>query len=136
MLLTCVLLCALGAGDAPAPATAKTAEPQLHPLQVRMVERVNVERRRRGMRALVIDRRLMRSASRHTRWMARSQNLQHTSEGVAENIAMGQQDSAQAVESWMDSPGHRANILGSYSKVGAAAYQAADGTVYWCLQLL
>lgn len=134
MLLPCVLICALGVSEATPQGQAETAE--LHPLQVRIVERVNVERRRRGMRPLVIDRRLMRSASRHARWMARSRNLQHTQEGVAENIAMGQENSAQAVESWMNSPGHRANILGGYSKVGAAAFESADGAVYWCLQLL
>ena len=30
---------------------------------------------------------------------------------VAENIAAGQRDAAEVVRGWMNSPGHRANIL-------------------------
>lgn len=41
-------------------------------------------------------------------------------EGVArwENIAAGQPSAASACRSWMDSPGHRANILGNYNRIG------------------
>ena len=39
------------------------------------------------------------------------QNLSYSSAG--ENIAMGQQSPAAVVEAWMNSPGHRANILTS-----------------------
>ena len=39
--------------------------------------------------------------------------------GIAENIAMGQNSAAQVVEAWMNSPGHRANILnGGYTHTG------------------
>lgn len=35
-----------------------------------------------------------------------------------ENIAMGQRTSEQVVDSWMNSPGHRKNILGDYTHIG------------------
>jgi len=39
--------------------------------------------------------------------------------GVAENIAMGYSTAAQVMEGWMNSPGHRANILnGGYTHIG------------------
>jgi uncharacterized protein YkwD len=49
---------------------------------------------------------------------------------------MGQSSSREVVRDWMNSPGHRANILGSYRRVGAAAYRSKGGAIYWCLQLL
>jgi uncharacterized protein YkwD len=53
---------------------------------------------------------------------------------VTENIAMGQASAAEVVADWMRSDGHRANILGSHSRIGVAMARAADGTVYWCQQ--
>ena len=39
--------------------------------------------------------------------------------GVGENIAMGQTSAQQVMDGWMNSPGHRANILnGSYTHIG------------------
>ena len=50
---------------------------------------------------------------------------------------MGQNSSAEAVNSWMNSPGHRANMLnGGYSRIGAAAYTGSNGRVFWCVQFL
>jgi uncharacterized protein YkwD len=109
----------------------------MHPVEERIVEKTNAERRRHGLPPLEVDGHLVRSARRHTAWMTRSRTLQHTSAAVGENIAMGQQSSTEAVQSWMNSSGHRANILSSgYRKIGVAAYTASDGTVYWCQQFL
>lgn len=36
-----------------------------------------------------------------------------------------------AVQGWMQSPGHRANLLGPYTQVGAAYADSASGTRYW-----
>lgn len=109
----------------------------LHPVEHELVERTNAQRRRFGLRPLRLDFGLLRSARRHASWMTRSYNLQHTSASVAENIAMGQQSSTEAVQSWMNSPGHRANMLNaSYTRVGAAAYTASNGQKFWCIQFL
>jgi uncharacterized protein YkwD len=40
--------------------------------------------------------------------------------GVSENIAQGQTSPEQAMQSWIDSPGHRRNLLGPYGQIGPA----------------
>jgi uncharacterized protein YkwD len=115
----------------------KAAVPEipLHPVEKNIIERTNAERERRGLRRLIPDLGLLRSARRHGSWMTRSRRLQHTTAPVGENIAMGQNDSAEAVRSWMNSSGHRANMLNSrYTRVGAAAYTANNGRIYWVIQ--
>jgi uncharacterized protein YkwD len=48
---------------------------------------------------------------------------------------MGQTSAAEAVSSWMNSSGHRANILDrGHTKIGVAMARAADGSAYWCQQ--
>jgi uncharacterized protein YkwD len=41
------------------------------------------------------------------------------------------QSAATAVARWMDSPAHRANILGHYEHTGGASFDAPSGTRYW-----
>ncbi|MFH8369370.1 CAP domain-containing protein [Streptomyces sp. NPDC018031] len=52
--------------------------------------------------------------------------------GIGENIACGQRTAAEVVRGWMDSPGHRANILTpDFTHIGIGyAVGAAAGT-YW-----
>ncbi|MBO4688856.1 MAG: CAP domain-containing protein [Clostridiales bacterium] len=47
-----------------------------------------------------------------------------------ENLAYGQTSPSEVVEAWMNSAGHKANILGDYSSIGVACYYY-DGTYYW-----
>ena len=115
----------------------KPVTPELLPLESAVIERTNNERMRRGLRPLALDFGLLASARRHAAWMTNRRNLQHTNQPVAENIAMGQNSSAEVVSDWMSSPGHRANILNaSYSRIGVAAYTASNGQVYWCQQFM
>lgn len=118
-------------------ATKATPKPanELHSVEAKLVERTNAERRRFGLRPLILDMRLMRTARRHNGWMARSGAFQHGNYPVAENIAMGQQNTAQAMNSWMNSSGHRANILNAgYTKIGVSAYRSPNGAIYWTQQ--
>ncbi len=85
--------------------------PNLHPIEARIVERTNAQRARHGLRPLSVDTRLLGSARRHAAWMTNSRSMTHTSQAVGENIAMGQHSSAEVLTSWMNSSGHRANIL-------------------------
>jgi uncharacterized protein YkwD len=129
------------ASDAAAPAAEKpkksAASIDLHPAEEGVIERTNSERVRYGLRPFIIDRLLMLQARRHAAWMTKARTLQHTSAGVAENIAMGQRSSSEAVQTWMNSSGHRANILNaSYTRIGVAAYTTPEGTIYWCQQFL
>ena len=36
---------------------------------------------------------------------------------------------------WMESPGHRENILGEFTEMGAARAKDTDGMPYWCVDL-
>jgi len=54
---------------------------------------------------------------------------------VGENIASGQRSAAEAVQSWLDSPGHCSNIMNpTFSEMGAAYAVNPDSdnrTAYW-----
>ncbi len=106
----------------------------LSPVESAIIARTNAARSQRGQPPLTPDGSLMQGARRQARWMAGSQTLEH-GQGVAENIGMGQTSAAEAVSSWMNSSGHRANILDSgHTKIGVAMARAADGSAYWCQQ--
>ena len=54
---------------------------------------------------------------------------------VAENIAMGQTSASEAVSSWMNSSGHRSNMLdGGHTRIGVGVAYSSNGTAYWCQQ--
>ena len=99
-----------------------------------VIAKTNGARARSGLPPLAADGQLMNGARNHARWMARNRNLSHGS-GVTENIGMGQTSASEAVSSWMNSNGHRANILGGgHTRIGVAMVHSADGTAYWCQQ--
>lgn len=133
LLILCANLTALT--DAPQPVAQEP--PALHPIEARVVEKTNAQRIRHGLRPLIVDRHLLRSARQHAAWMTNRRSMVHTSKPVAENIAMGQRSSGEVLNSWMNSSGHRANILNaSYTRIGVAAYTTPEGTIYWCQQFL
>jgi len=53
-----------------------------------------------------------------------------------ENVAMGARDAASVLTGWMNSPGHRANILNaSYTDIGVGLAYSSNGTPYWTMVL-
>lgn len=122
---------------APPDAGTPPAPIDLHPIEARIVERTNAQRARYGLSPLSVDPQLVSSARRHAAWMTNSHSLTHTSQPVGENIAMGQNSSAEVITAWMNSSGHRANILNpGYTRIGVACYTTPGGTIYWCQQFL
>jgi uncharacterized protein YkwD len=119
---------------------AKQAEPKPDEIKLIQIEKniifyTNRQRERYGLAPLEVDGGLLRSARAHCAWMTRNRRLQHTRQAVAENIAMGQRNSAEVVGDWMNSSGHRANILNrSHRAIGVAAYRTESGTIFWCQQ--
>lgn len=108
-----------------------------------VVRRLNLERRQHGKNPLDTSRALRRSAQAKARHLARTGDLEHglwwklvyrfagqAFESIGENIASGQDDAAEVVDAWMDSPTHRANILGNYTHVGAGRAER-NGRIYW-----
>lgn len=111
-----------------------------------VVRLTNSARSQNGYAALVEDGALSEAAAVRAREIARS--FSHTrpsgasfssalsESGVSylragENIASGQKSASEVVNAWMNSPGHRANILNSsYSRIGSASVNVG-GTLYW-----
>ncbi|KAL3665508.1 hypothetical protein V7S43_009543 [Phytophthora oleae] len=115
-----------------------------------MLYRVNQERVTRGLPALCTNKKLQDAAQRHSDDQAENNYMDHTGTdgtsitdrvseagydwgSVAENIAAGQPDVDSVMKTWMNSPGHRANILGEYTMFGTAyAYNAnSQFKHYW-----
>jgi uncharacterized YkwD family protein/spore coat assembly protein SafA len=54
-----------------------------------------------------------------------------------ENIAYGQKTPQEVMNAWMNSAGHRANILSAvYNELGVGVAKAANGTFYWTQQFI
>lgn len=96
---------------------------------------VNAERAAEGLPALVADGKLDKYAYEWARTMAHAGRMYHSNLGFAgnprgENVAFGQDSPAEVVQGWMDSPGHRKNILSEdFTKMGLGLHD--DGTPYW-----
>ena len=102
----------------------------------RVLELTNAERAKAGLKPLTLNNQLAEAAQGHSDSMAADDFFSHTGadgssvgdrvkeEGyefarTGENIAAGQTTAEQVVEGWMNSPGHRANILNAdYTEIG------------------
>jgi uncharacterized protein YkwD len=132
---------------APKPPAAKPSSAD-EAAKARVVELVNVERSKNGCGAVHSDTRLAAAAQGHSADMARRDYFDHTTpDGIdpwqrakakgymtptGENIAMGQRSAEDVVDGWMNSPGHRANILNCDSKaIGMGLARNSGGTTYW-----
>lgn len=104
-------------------------------VELQLLRAVNRERERYGLVPLVLDRTLHLLTRRHCGWMANSSAMVHSGGPTAENIAMGQGDVEAVMQAWMNSSGHRANILNpSWRKIGVSGYRNGSGTPFWCQQ--
>ncbi|MFC5804599.1 sigma-70 family RNA polymerase sigma factor [Streptomyces formicae] len=106
---------------------------------------VNAERAKAGCGPVSANGELATAATGHSADMAARDYFDHTSpDGTdpgdritaagyswstyGENIARGQQTPASVMESWMNSPGHRANILNcSFKELGIGVHDASGG---------
>lgn len=149
------LLSSLVPGESPSPETVVPAMPSPQPapataeedFRLAVVELVNRERAAEGLPALTWDEDLAAAAAVRSREIQSS--FSHTrpngsscfsalqEAGVAyrqagENIALGQRTPEQVVRDWMNSPGHRANIMNSaYSRIGVGLAAASSGGYAW-----
>ncbi|MBQ9720895.1 MAG: S-layer homology domain-containing protein [Oscillospiraceae bacterium] len=104
-----------------------------------VLEIVNRERAANGLAPLTMDQGLMETAILrayetilywdHTR---PNGELCFTADSRmnGENIAAGSRSAERVMERWMNSAGHRSNILGNYKSIGIACIEAA-GEYYW-----
>lgn len=110
---------------------------------------VNQERAKQGLKALVLDKQLNNVAQLKAEDMKKNNYFDHNSptlgspfdlmrsQGVSyrtagENIAAGQQSAEAVMNSWMNSSGHRANILNAnYTKLGVGFCTGGRMGTYW-----
>ena len=110
---------------------------QLSKVEKSLIQKTNAKRAAHDLPPLKMDPKLIRSSRAHVKWMARNDNLTHTNAAVGENIAWNQINASSVVRDWMNSPGHRANILSNgYTRIGVGMARASDGSLYWCQQFL
>ncbi|MFF7640366.1 CAP domain-containing protein [Streptomyces canus] len=132
---------ALWAGPLTPDALTRTAD--------EVVGLTNRERARAGLPPLAVDPLLARAAQAYSTDMAVRAFYSHTSpEGtqpwdraaaagsarrsIGENIACGQRSAAEVVEGWMNSPGHRANILKpDFTHIGIGFAGGGPAGTYW-----
>lgn len=114
-----------------------------------VLQLVNKERSKQGLKSLTLSKELTSIANTKAKDMAVNRYFDHRSptygtpfemlqkfgvkyKSAGENIAAGQKTPAQVMESWMNSSGHRANILNkSYTELGVGFYQGGSYDTYW-----
>ena len=143
----------------PMQTTAVSAAPTASPAETgryaasvsRIFELINAERQRQGLRPLLFNAQLDRMARIQAANMAHFQKMAHTIpesqlptltdraryvgypyREVAENIALGYPTPEAVVRGWMNSSGHRHNILNSgVLETGIAIARSSGGGLYY-----
>jgi uncharacterized protein YkwD len=96
-----------------------------------VVAKVNAERRAHGLRPLKISEKLMTVARGWSGVQARQRRMYHSNNGYGENVAYGQPTPDVVMRDWMNSSGHRRNILSpNYTEIGVGAVQNGR-SIYW-----
>ncbi|NMG61087.1 CAP domain-containing protein [Geitlerinema sp. P-1104] len=126
-----------------------TSQEDLRALEVAAHEQVNAYRQRQGLSPLELDERISAIARHHSQAMA-SGEVPFSHDGVegryeaigdvipyrqvAENVAynFGYSDPVeQAVQGWIDSPGHEQNMSGDYDISGMGIAVNSEGEYYF-----
>lgn len=126
-----------------------TATTTLQKYEKRVVELVNIERQKVGHDPLVENPVMDKGATAKATDMKNKGYFGHTSptygspfammkafgvhyQRAGENIASGYKTPEQVVKGWMNSPGHRANILSTkYGKIGVGYAVGGKSGAYW-----
>ncbi len=119
-----------------------------------VIRLVNVQRSKAGLQQLKSNWQLCRVARYKSADMANNGYFSHTSptygspfkmmesfglrfSAAGENIAYGQRTPAEVMNGWMNSPGHRSNILnGTYTEIGVGLAKNKNGVCYWTQQFM
>uniref|UniRef100_UPI001FA8CEA1 CAP domain-containing protein n=1 Tax=Clostridium peptidivorans TaxID=100174 RepID=UPI001FA8CEA1 len=105
-----------------------------------VVRLTNIERSKQGLKPLTLNAELSKVARIKSKDMVDKKYFDHNSptygspfdmmksfgisyRAAGENIAYGQRTPEEVVKGWMNSPGHRANILnGNFTEIGVGFY--------------
>lgn len=131
------------------PSTEAPATTGISSIEAEVVRLVNIERQKEGLQPLVASAELSNVARKKSEDMAKNNYFSHTSptygspfemmksfgikyNTAGENIARGQLTAQSVVNGWMNSSGHRANIINpSFNKIGVGHFKSSNGTNYW-----
>lgn len=134
------------AAQKPAAKPAAPTSSELSQFEKQVVDLTNAERTKKGLKPLQVDNQLAKAAGVKSQEMSDKKYFDHNSPtygspfdmmkkfGVsysyaAENIAMGQRSPQEVVQAWMNSQGHRQNIMNpNFTHIGVG--YAASGN-YW-----
>lgn len=150
------------AADKPAPEPPKPIDPNPEPkpeppkpapnepsLAAQTIINVNAERKANKVATLQADPALNRIASAKAEDMAKHGELSHTSptygdvpamlakfnykwKAYGENIAAGYLTAKGVTDAWLDSPGHKENLMSDvFTHMGAGTATDSEGTIYW-----
>ncbi|MFF9126151.1 CAP domain-containing protein [Streptomyces sp. NPDC014889] len=135
------------ASEAPAKTQAPTAAPTQAAVEAEVLRLVNEERAKVGCSALTASSTLAGLAQDFSEAMAAENFFDHTDPSGAspwdraaklgitslggENIARGQADAEAVMDAWMNSPGHRANILNCDFKTLGVGVHFGSGGPWW-----
>ncbi|KXH81779.1 CAP domain-containing protein [Sporosarcina sp. HYO08] len=139
------------AAETPAKPAQATQDASVSAVEQAVLNLTNAERQKAGLKPLQTDKNLMNSARQKSADMSAKNYFSHTSptygspfdqmkangvtyRAAAENIAMGQRSAEEVVKAWMESPGHRQNILTpEFTHIGIGF--DANGN-YWTQQFI
>jgi uncharacterized protein YkwD len=113
-----------------------------------VIKLTNQARTTAGLGTLTANDTLMTLAQEQSDRMANANTMSHEVNGLTfmqritsstynpayagENIAFGQTTPEEVVTAWMNSPGHRANILNpNFTEIGVGVAQGSNGALYW-----
>lgn len=117
--------------------------------QLEVLEIVNKERASNGLKPLTLNKELSKVATVKSQDMVDKGYFDHTSptygspfdmmkafgisyKTAGENIAKGQKTPTEVMNDWMNSSGHRANILNSkFTELGVGIAKDSNGKLYW-----
>lgn len=116
--------------------------------QEQVVALVNRERAAAGCGPVQVNAQLTTAAQRHSEDQAANNTMSHTGsdgsnfverarragyeDAIGENVAMGYRTPEAVMDGWMNSDGHRRNILNCQARaIGVGVAAAADGALYW-----
>lgn len=133
---------------APIPPPSPPVPPPTSSFAAQLLVEHNRVRESRGLPPYVNDAVLVRIAQAQAEFQADRDQIGHYGPGgnsvwdrlsdagyawssAGENAAAGQRDAREAVEDWLTSAGHRANVLGNYAEIGGGMAQSSRGTRYW-----
>lgn len=137
--------------EAPVKTPSNNVSQSVSEFEKQVVDLTNAERAKEGLKPLEMHSPLMKVAQAKSEDMAKNNYFSHTSptygspfdqiksagisyRSAGENIAQGQRTPQQVVQAWMESPGHRQNIMNAnYTHIGVGF---VDNGYYWTQQFI